>query len=292
MASSSRCDSTSDIGCSFRMTTDGALGLLAPSRAQCGAQWPCASPCYSLRVHPQVMHVPCQSAPTAPWARPLKWRKACHAAGARRPRRAARVSLPNGGQPAHGWARGCTPWPLLPQHPHPSSLVCSVVGLCHALPACAARPSPARTTCYQSPDNVSPMLTGCPRESPRQPAARTSACPPRPGPRRRRGAWTLGRLQGSERWHRTHCIANPCGMARSAACRATARSMSCNEALEVTGHSGYRVPAATIIAPPAGACPDRAPPHSAWLQAAPAGRGGARHASARGVAGLTRGDFS
>jgi hypothetical protein len=44
------------------------------------------------------------------------------AAGARRQRRAARVTLPSDGQHAHFWARGCTTWPLLPQHPHPSSL--------------------------------------------------------------------------------------------------------------------------------------------------------------------------
>jgi hypothetical protein len=95
------------------------------------------------------------------------------AAGVRRQRRAARVSLPSAEQPAHFWARGCTPWPLLPQHPHPSSLVCSVVGRCHALPACAERPSPPRTTCHQ-------WLTECPRESPCVPAHGRS---PDPTPR-------------------------------------------------------------------------------------------------------------
>jgi len=69
------------------------------------------------------VHVPCQSGTTAPWARYLEWRKACRAAGARRPKRAAHVSLPSGGHYAHFWARGCATWSILPQHPHPSSLV-------------------------------------------------------------------------------------------------------------------------------------------------------------------------
>jgi len=56
-------------------------------------------------VHPRVMHIPCQAEPSAPWARPLEWRKACRAAGARQQRFAAHVSLPSAGQPAHGWAR-------------------------------------------------------------------------------------------------------------------------------------------------------------------------------------------
>ena len=74
-------------------------------------------------VHPRVVHIPCQAEPSAPWARHLEWRKACRAAGARQQRFAAHVPLPSGGQPAHGWARGCTIWPILPQPPHTPSLL-------------------------------------------------------------------------------------------------------------------------------------------------------------------------
>jgi hypothetical protein len=46
---------------------------------------------------------------TAPWARTLWWSKALRAAGDHLQRRRAHVPLPGGGQPAHGWACGCTP---------------------------------------------------------------------------------------------------------------------------------------------------------------------------------------
>jgi hypothetical protein len=93
--------------------------------------------------------------------------------------------------------------------PAPPSLVGAVVGRCHALPACAARPSPP-------PDNVSPMLTGCPRESPLVSLCPAERLTPGLGPRWRRGAWMLGRLQGAERWHRLCKRPLPCQLARGA----------------------------------------------------------------------------
>jgi len=57
------------------------------------AAWP------SLLVHPKVMHVPCQSGTTAPWACTLWWSKALRAAGDHLQRRRAHVPLPGGGQP-------------------------------------------------------------------------------------------------------------------------------------------------------------------------------------------------
>jgi hypothetical protein len=68
-------------------------------------------------------------------ARHLGQRKELHTVEGARQRLAAHVPLPSAGQSAHFWARGCTTWPILPQHPHPSSLVYCVVCLRHTLPA-------------------------------------------------------------------------------------------------------------------------------------------------------------
>jgi hypothetical protein len=59
------------------------------------------------------------------------------------------------------------PAPLL-QHPHPWFLVCSVEDRCHALPVCAARPSPPRTRVT----NADRLCTG----EPLRPWAWTIAC--------------------------------------------------------------------------------------------------------------------
>src|SRR5882672_5081473 len=67
------------------------------------AAWP------SLLVHPKVMHVPCQSGTTAPWACTLWWSKALRAVGDHLQRLRAHVPMPGGGQTAHCWAGRCTP---------------------------------------------------------------------------------------------------------------------------------------------------------------------------------------
>ena len=67
------------------------------------AAWP------SLLVHPKVMHVPCQSGTTAPWARTLLWSKALRTVGDHLQRLRAHVPMPGGGQTAHCWAGRCTP---------------------------------------------------------------------------------------------------------------------------------------------------------------------------------------
>ena len=81
----------------------------------------------------------------------------------------ARVSLPGAGHHAHFWARGCTTWPLLPQHPHPSSR-----GLIRGVPV--PRAPGVRRAVLPSPDNALSMLTECPRDSPLRPWIRPSAC--------------------------------------------------------------------------------------------------------------------
>ena len=74
-------------------------------------------------VHPRVMHIPCQAEPSAPWARPLEWRKACRAAGARQQRFAAHVPLPSGVGSLPMVGHVATLWPILPQPPHTPSLL-------------------------------------------------------------------------------------------------------------------------------------------------------------------------
>jgi hypothetical protein len=179
------------------MTTDGALGLLAPSGRSVG------------RNGRALPHASCSvSTPRSCTSRASRRRPPRGCATWCRGRPAARRG------PVGRGALPTCPCPTVGSLPMVGHVAAPPDPSCHSTRtprpwsapwwAAATRSrraprGPPRTTCHQSPDNVSPILTGCPRESPRQPAARTSACPHAPGHASggAPGLWGVSRAQSA-----------------------------------------------------------------------------------------------